>query len=505
MSKFKTFLNQHGRLLTEASFKLADLKKVCKNYASLFSKGLGGTLRFWCTETFERDGEDGSGVRMANANGHMLRFNFSTEITGFANAKAIVLSSIDYWKPGNTDLECPDVTCKFLKDVNVIQIWRRLADIIFNGKFGKYTAPALGAPITEAIENYGSVRARKDFLTSKGLPEWRGMSPDNFDKIVTQKGLESEWNTFVATVSPGRPERNSTEDRIKKTEAQVEKTEYGDPNVIFKDIVTLTKHLKKSNMKLLSIFGMGGLGKTYEVKNTLKTVFGPEPSKYWVYIPAGKFSTRKFYEEVFAARDKIICFDEADNIITNDEIVTMLKPALDTGGDNQMTYNTDTKPMSSFSKAEVEEYSDLCDEYINNEGLQFAFGRKFNKKENIVGTNTFDEDEEPTGVWAPSRFFFTGKMIFISNLSKDKIDAALLTRGPKVDVTLNLQGKLARIESVLKAQGHPQSEIDDLMEQLRKRGDAEHVSVRTVVTYLDFKGDEDISASEALRIASTYG
>lgn len=880
MLKFKNYINEEApgkMLITEASFRAADLKKVCKAYAALFSKGLGGTLRYWCTETFERDGEAGQGCRMANANGHMLRFNFSDQIKGFANNNAIVLSSVDYWKPGNADLECPDVTCKFLKEVNVVQIWKKLSSVLFNGKFGKYTAADLGAPMNEDIETVGSVKARKDFLASKGLPAWRGMSPDNFRNTVTQNGLESEWNTYIATVTPGRSESNSTEARMQRAEALLDKTPYADPNVIFDDIVTLTKHMTKSKMKLLSIFGMGGLGKcvdvdtlvatpngpvragdiktgdsvftadgkpanvvevypqdnlsecyritlsdgrsvvadegqlfnvkmnslksdsnagkfenkplseivsafneqknqliakgewnkpnakkthiffnvpdtvqyahkdvaidpyflglllgdggitegvtfsnadegtiewvkkhlgeryagyvlkhrggvdysivrenynaegktidenrnavksdlaalglmgaksadkfipdiykfndvetrmelvrglmdadgyigksgntslcsaserlasdfteivrslggtakisvksinykgaikhyfnvdfvlpfkmgsvvknnalkverysnrlskreffkkltvadiepvglretvcfriddpdhlfltadymivhnTYEVRQTLKTVLGPEPSKKWVYIPAGKFSTRKFFEEVFNARDKIICFDEADNIITNDEIVTMLKPALDTTGDNQMTYNTGTKPMSDMSKDEVEDYSDLCDGYIHNEGLQFMFGRKFGKSENVAGTNNFDEDEDATGVWAPSRFFFTGKMIFISNLSKDKIDSALLTRGPKIDVNLSLQGKLVRIETVLKKQGRPQEEIDELMSKLKKRSDPEHVSLRTVMSYLDFVADDDIPAQDAMRIAANYG
>ena len=509
MQTFKKYLRESRagkpqRLITEAIFRMEDLKKVCEKYGSLLAKGLGGAFKIWTTEDFERDGESGSGVRMVNINGNMIRLNFSDILNGYANTKAVVLSSIDYWQPGNVDLECPDVTCRFLQEVNVIQIWKKLADIIFNGQFGKYTAADLGG-LNEDIENYGTVRARKDFLTSKGISDWKANSKETFKKTVDQKGLESEWNTYIANVVPGRPETNSTEQRMKKAETNLKKVKYADPDVVFKDIVTLTKELKNTKRKLLTICGMGGLGKTYEVTNTLTSVYGDSPNKDWVYIPAGKFTTLQFFQEVFNARDRIICFDEADNLLTNDEIVTMLKPALDTSGSNQMTYNTGTKPMSDFSKKEVDAYADECDFWLKN-GVQFVPGKRFNpRKENVVGSKVYDEDREPTGVWIPSRFFFTGKMIFISNMPMEKIDQALLSRGPKIPVNLTLEGKIARIATVLKNMGYPEKEIDNIMVYLGQQEDSDYISVRTAVAYIDYKKNPAISESEAARLAAMYG
>lgn len=881
MQTFKKYLRESRagkpqRLITEAIFRMEDLKKVCEKYGSLLAKGLGGAFKIWTTEDFERDGESGSGVRMVNINGHMIRLNFSDILNGYANNKAVVLSSIDYWQPGNVDLECPDVTCRFLQEVNVIQIWKKLADIIFNGQFGKYTAGDLGG-LNEDIEDYGTVRARKDFLTSKGISDWKANSKETFKKTVDQKGLESEWNTYIANVVPGRPETNSTEQRMKKAETNLKKVKYADPDVVFKDIVTLTKELKNTKRKLLTICGMGGLGKcidvdtlvatpngnvragdlkvgdqiftpkntianivevypqaekkecfevtlsdgrsviadeeqlfnvklnklsqdsnygkfknvplkeiikvfneqkeqlisegkwdiknskfthiffpiseaieykhkdvdvdpyllglligdggltqevsfsnndentvnwlkehiektyngytlkyrsgvdynivrenydpkgktleenknilksqlnalglmkanshdkfipevykfndintrmelvrglmdtdgyvakggntsyctvserlandfvevirslggkaniyvkefkyndtvkhsfnvnfvlpfkmgsvvknnilkverynerlskkeffkkltiadikpvglrdtvcfliddpdhlfvtsdymvvhnTYEVTNTLSSVYGESPNKDWVYIPAGKFTTLQFFQEVFNARDRIICFDEADNLLNNDEIVTMLKPALDTSGSNQMTYNTGTKPMSDFSKKEVDAYADECDFWLKN-GVQFVPGKRFNpRKDNVVGSKVYDEDREPTGVWIPSRFFFTGKMIFISNMPMEKIDQALLSRGPKIPVNLTLEGKIARIATVLKNMGYPEKEIDNIMVYLGQQEDSDYISVRTAVAYIDYKKNPAISESEAARLAAMYG
>lgn len=508
MKKFRNYIKNLSEsdsgvtYLTEAIFRIEDLIKVCKNYGSLLGKGLGGAFKIWTNETFERDGESGQGVRMVNSKGHMIRLNFSDTLAGYANSKAVVLSSIDYWMPGNKELEYPDVTCRFLQQVNVIQIWNELSDKIFNGKFGKYTLAELGG-VNEDLD-YSTRKTRQEFIASKGLSLWQADQKPAFAQVISKNNLESEWNAFIATVEQGKSETNSTETKLKAAEAKLKKVKYADPDVVFKDIVTLTKIFKNGRKKLLTICGMGGLGKTYEVTNTLTQIFGISPNKNWIYIPAGKFTTLQFFQEVFRARDRIICFDEADNLVLSDEIVTMLKPALDTSGDNQMTYNTNTKRMTDMSKKEVEQYCDECDYWLE-QGLQFAVGKKFGKKDNIVGSPDFDEDSEATGVWLPSRFFFTGKMIMISNLPLAKIDNALLTRGSRIDVTLTLEGKIKRVMTVLKNMGYPQSEIDTIASYLEEQDDPEYVSVRTAVSYMDFKKNPEISESEAARLAAMYG
>lgn len=888
MRKFRDYLSEQseksnlqtgfGRtgLLTEASFKIEDLKKVASNIGSLLGKGLGGAFKVWTTENFERDNERGQGVRLLNAKGYGLRLNFSDKINGFANNKSVVLSSVDFWEAGNVDLECPDVTCRFNQEVNIIQIWNKLSDIIFNKKYGKYTAGDLGAePVNEDIAK-GSIRTRKDFLASKGIAQWRGEVRRQFDSAIVQGGYEAEWNAYVAQVEPGRPETNSTEERMKRAETKLKETKYADPDVIFKDLVTLTKMFKSGKRKLLTVCGQGGLGKcidvdtliatpngylragdikvgdtvfthkntvanvlevypqsqkkecykvtlsdgrsviadeeqlfnvkintlsqgsnagrfknvmlkdiieafneqknqlisegkwdcsnpksthiffpvpeaveyekkdveidpymlglligdggmtagvsfsnndentinwlkehiekeypgfslkyasgvdynitrdnynpkgktmdesrniiksklkalglmgansftkfipdvykfndietrmelirglmdtdgyiaskgnssyctaserlandfaeiirslggkarifvknitykdsvkhyfdvnfvlpfkmgsvvknnalkverynkrlsgkeffkkltvadiqpvglrdticfliddpdhlfvtsefmvvhnTFEIYHTLSDMFGASPNKEWIYIPAGKFTTLQFYQEVFMARDRIICFDEADNLVKNDQIVTMLKPALDTSGDNQFTYNTGTKRMTDMSKKQVEEYCELCDDALD-QGVPFAIGKRFGKKDNIIGYEGYNEEDPATGVWLPSRFFFTGKMILISNLPLKEIDSALRTRGPAMDITLTLQGKIKRIETVLKNMGHSPDTVAEIIEQLEKQDDPELISIRTAVAYIDFMASGFVTRQEAARLSACYG
>ena len=654
MRKFRDYLSEKSNLqtgfgktglLTEASFKIEDLKKVASNIGSLLGKGLGGAFKVWTTEDFERDNERGQGVRLLNAKGYGLRLNFSDKINGFANNKSVVLSSVDFWDAGNVDLECPDVTCRFNQEVNIIQIWTKLSDIIFNKKYGKYTAGDLGAePVNEEIAK-GSIRTRKDFLASKGIALWKGEVRRQFDSAIAQGGYEAEWNAYVAQVEPGRPETNSTEERMKRAETKLKETKFADPDVIFKDLVTLTKMFKSGKRKLLTVCGQGGLGKcidvdtlvatpngylragdikvgdtvftpkntvanvlevypqsqkkecykvtlsdgrsvvadeeqlfnvkitknfeniqlkdimeafksgdvifpvcdkdfvrselplkdiqpvglrdtvcfliddpdhlfvtsefmvvhnTFEIYHTLSDMFGASPNKEWIYIPAGKFTTLQFYQEVFMARDRIICFDEADNLVKNDQIVTMLKPALDTSGDNQFTYNTGTKRMTDMSKKQVEEYCQICDDALD-QGVPFAVGKRFGRKDNIIGYEGFLEDDPATGVWLPSRFFFTGKMILISNLPLKEIDSALRTRGPAMDITLTLEGKIKRIETVLKNMGHNPETIAEIIEQLEKQDDPELISIRTAVAYIDFMASGFVTRQEAARLSACYG
>ena len=49
----------------------------------------------------------------------------------------------------------------------------------------------------------------------------------------------------------------------------------------------------------------------------------------------------------------------------------------------------------------------------------------------------------------PQQFDFTGRIIFISNKSKEKIDEAILTRSLTVDLTMTPDDKVTRMESIL--------------------------------------------------------
>jgi hypothetical protein len=49
----------------------------------------------------------------------------------------------------------------------------------------------------------------------------------------------------------------------------------------------------------------------------------------------------------------------------------------------------------------------------------------------------------------PQHFDFTGRIIFISNKSKEKIDEAILTRSLTVDLTMTPDDKITRMNAIL--------------------------------------------------------
>lgn len=483
------------RRLNEASFRSEKIIEVCRKYGKLLGKPLGRPFKVWTAETFSRPGESGTGVRMAALTGHMIRLNFSS-----LRADSLTLSSLDYWTPHNRNLEKPTCTCKFYQDMNVIGIWKALSGLIFNLEYGKYTLGDLYG-LNEDLQK-GSIKARKAFLASKGIPQWLGASPKNFEPEIAKRGLEDEWNNYILGIMPGRTETNSTAEKMAEAEKIEKKVK--DPDEIFRDLNTLIGLMLKGSRKMLTVCGSGGMGKSYEVKKALTDLLGEPPNDRWVYISAPKISPRQFYEEVYRSRDKVICFDEADNILTNDEIVTMLKPGLDTTGDNEFTYNTMTKRMTDYPNKDVREYCHRCDELLDM-GYQFVVNRRFGKDENVFGSNDFNDKEEPTGVWMPSKFFFDGKMIFISNLPIEKIDRALLTRGPRVNTEFDIQGKIKRISTVMRRIGYGEDLISTMQRTFENESDPNVISIRTAIGFIEYAKTGDVNSAEALRLAANYG
>lgn len=491
-------------LLSEATFRPSDMIKVCQSYGSLLGKTLGSPFVVRCTEHFERPGEAGTGVRMMNVPGHMIRLNFSETVTGYSGNTALVLSSVDYWSPVNKNLERPDSTCSFLRDVNVIKIWKKLCSLITGKKYGEYTLSDLG--VTEVSETIKNARpaTRKQFLNSKDLPEYLGDSPARFRERISNLGLEKEWNDYVAVIKKGVTESNTTEQRVQKAETEAGNLKYKDPDVIFRDLINIVQNIKKSSRRIITVCGASGMGKTHEVRKALSSVLGQPPNKDWVYLPSGKFTVLQFFQEVYRFRDRIICFDEADNILLDDEIVVMLKSALDTSGDNECVYNTGTKRMTDMTVSEVEEYCRKADKYLEDSRL--VIGKGFgDKRDNVFGSAGFNPKKEVTGVWTPSRFVFSGKMIFISNLPSEKIDRALLNRGPRIEITLSREGRIRRVQTVMESMGYTDKEMRNILKFLNTQENPEYISVRTVTAYADHLRNGGVSPEEAARLAVNYG
>lgn len=187
---------------------------------------------------------------------------------------------------------------------------------------------------------------------------------------------------------------------------------------------------------------------TFHITSTLQRLFG-EAGLEWNYHSGMKTTPFTIYKTIFQERDLTIVFDEADDMLKNQDIVVQLKPCLDTSGDNTMEYSAGTASMLGKTRKEIEEYCTEVD-------LKLKEGK-------FLGPNNKGDS-----VMAPSKFYFTGQMIFISNMPASKIDQAIMSRSLFIDVQLCAQDINKRIHTIMRAKYKDMNdnEIDEIMSAL---------------------------------------
>ena len=144
----------------------------------------------------------------------------------------------------------------------------------------------------------------------------------------------------------------------------------------------------------LIVTGEGGLGKTHTVTKTIKDNSLSESE--WVTFK-GYSTARGLYNTLFDHNGKLILFDDCDSVLEDKVAINILKSALDSYETRQITW------MAKMTKS---------DEY-------------------------------------PNQFNFTGRVIFISNKDKSKIDGSILSRSLTVDLTMTPSEKIERMRFIL--------------------------------------------------------
>lgn len=171
------------------------------------------------------------------------------------------------------------------------------------------------------------------------------------------------------------------------------------PEDMFANLERLTKMVGRGIQPSLVITGMAGVGKTHLVKETLRQM-GLKESYDFEHFK-GKATAAGLYMTLYANSDKIVVLDDCDSVFKDDDAVNILKAALDSYDTRQISYIS-TKPLK-------------------------------------------DEFGEPI----PSRFEFTGKIIFISNISQSKLDEAIRSRSFVADISMNTEQMFTRMEQLM--------------------------------------------------------
>lgn len=171
------------------------------------------------------------------------------------------------------------------------------------------------------------------------------------------------------------------------------------------DMVTM---LAVGDQASVIVTGPGGLGKSFTVTQALRQsglqdvsltedfAVGETLSKKSYRVIKGYSTPKGLYRTLYENKDGVIVFDDCDSVLKDPVSLNLLKGALD-----------------SYSRRIISWRADLRDDDL------------------------------------PTTFEFKGRVIFISNLSSNQIDQAIITRSMAVDLSMTPQQKIERMKFIL--------------------------------------------------------
>jgi len=220
------------------------------------------------------------------------------------------------------------------------------------------------------------------------------------------------------------------------------------------DIYQISRKVAAGAFNSLFISGRAGTGKTYNVEKAMQDE-GLEEGEDWVLV-AGAASPIMMFKKFYQFRNKTLVFDDCDSVFRDENGRNMLKAALDT---------KKIRKISWMKKSSI--VFDPKDFENNPEG-------EFNALE--------------AGL-VPNKFEFAGRVIFISNLEKEKADpdGAIRSRSILIDVApddATLMERMKKLLPYLEPTDMPLNEKEEIYEFMKK---AKDVSMRTFVKAAGFK------------------
>ena len=214
------------------------------------------------------------------------------------------------------------------------------------------------------------------------------------------------------------------------------------------DIYQISRKVAAGAFNSLMISGRAGTGKTYSVEKALADE-GLTIDDDFIMV-SGAVSTIMMFKKMFQYRNKVLVFDDCDAVFRDENGRNILKAALDTKKVRRISYLK--KSGLVFDPKDFE---------MDPEG-------EFNMIENGM---------------VPAYFDFAGRVIFISNLAKDKADpdGAIRSRSILMDVNPDDATLMERIKTLLPyldPKDMPLKDKEEIYEFMKKAND---VSMRTFV------------------------
>jgi len=276
--------------------------------------------------------------------------------------------------------------------------------------------------------------------------------------MKTLISFDSASGKFVGTVDGKVVVRSKYESAVKSRLAEMsgtiveaqkafeEKSERFDINTRFGFVEKLVTMVASGVQPSAVVTGEGGLGKTYTVTKTLEANGYKDISDLADFEVGSIINTRKcftfvkgystakgLYRTLFENNKSIIVFDDCDAVLKDPVALNILKGALDSYGKRIISWNADMR----------------------------------------------DDD-------LPKSFNFEGRVIFISNMSQDKIDQAIRSRSMMIDLSMTTNQKIDRMEHISKSEEflpeYDKSVKADALALIRAiKDDCKEISLRTLI------------------------
>ena len=261
------------------------------------------------------------------------------------------------------------------------------------------------------------------------------------------------------------------------------------PEERFNDMEHYVNMVLKGLQPSVLICGAPGVGKTYRVMQKVKS------SGRNFKVIKGKETALAFYMDLFHFRhegDILIC-DDADDVLTDETIINLIKAATDSSDERIVSYGTSKPPIMS-----EEEYMSLPYEDQEICGVMVVRGGG--------ELHTY-----------PKSFITEGSMIIITNRNAGQIDTAIRNRGLICDLEFTVEECLGLVKSIMPAIMPNKLSVDakfkalKYLEDLASSKSKMEISIRSFVTVAKvFEDvDDDVQAErmikEQMRLQSLRG
>ena len=481
-------LEHHDQGLITEAFSKKDLDKAIPKLAKVVGAQANDQLfRYGGANYYQKFQKAGSGAVVGalflTKSGKAIRFNWEATVQKDSLA---AVTSIDVWNTDEWNLGYPKPSCSVeTETMNIVQISKIAASLLkqpgvrtLELKEGLHEARQM-ASVQQVVDwcnqNKVNLKAVKT-ISLQAFKDSSGMDwPPSIRSLKVKRGVFDL--SKAGTMGPGAggvdviqntaQEKHPAHAVVKDLENKARKISVDD---LFEDLGDLSTLVAKGVRPSLLVVGGAGTGKTFTVMKSVKKAGLKEKDDYLVV--KGKTSTFGLYETLFLYHDKLVIFDDCDDVFASGDSRNLLKAALDSYDKRIISWNSkitmNTSGMKDAEKA-------LYDDSLRSSMLQ----------------GTWDPKEQKM----PSEFEFKGGVIFISNIPKDKMEQAIISRSLTIDVTLSRGEMFERIELVMdninpgdgSASRADKEEVLSYLKAESEAGNMGYPSMRTFVAGLEVK------------------